>query len=311
MKIKNQPKVSIVFVTWNGKEDTLKLLASLKKIAYKNYDIICVDNGSRDGTEEEVKKICPDVHFIQNKENLGLPAAINIGIEYAFKHFNPKYIYYMNNDMTVDKKFLDYLVEEMEENPMAAIAGPKIYYMDEPDKIWTAGCKFTIRGFIHYGQDQKDSEKFSKKRVVDGIDGTLFMRSSVLKELGLLEARYFLCQELTEFALRIKKKGYRALFVPKSKIYHKVNASFEKNKVETSSLFVYTTTRNWLLAIKKNKGFFYFLIVLLLYLFPLALIRIIKSIIRKNIKPVKAHFLGILDGILENTPQPYKRLNIK
>ena len=56
MKKISQPKVSIVFLNWNGKKDTFELLESLKKISYKNYNIIIVDNGSSDGTQKEFKK---------------------------------------------------------------------------------------------------------------------------------------------------------------------------------------------------------------------------------------------------------------
>lgn len=59
----SQPTVLIVFLNWNGKKDTFELLESLKKITYKNYDIIIVDNGSTDGTEKEFKKLFPNAIF--------------------------------------------------------------------------------------------------------------------------------------------------------------------------------------------------------------------------------------------------------
>ena len=111
-----------------------------------------------------------------------------------------------------------------------------------------------------------------------------------MKKHGLLDSKLFIVHELTEWALRTKRFGYKALYVPKSIIWHEVasstlwheeNAAFEKrsNENETS---IYYNIRNWLLVIKKNKSLYYFLLVLFLEITLFALIRFIRYTINSR-----------------------------
>ena len=110
MKKIKEPKVSIVFVNWNGKKYTFDLIESLKKINYKNFDIIVVDNGSIDGTQKDFNKKYGEIAtLIENKKNLGLAEATNVGVREAIKR-KSKFILTMNNDMLVDKNFLKFLL---------------------------------------------------------------------------------------------------------------------------------------------------------------------------------------------------------
>ena len=74
------PKVSIITINWNGKEDTAECVNSLLELEYPNYEIVVVDNGSTDGSAESFKKTFPDITLIENKENLGYALGFNTGI---------------------------------------------------------------------------------------------------------------------------------------------------------------------------------------------------------------------------------------
>ena len=307
--INKNPKVSIVFLTFNAKKYNLALIESLKKIKYKNYNIIVVDNGSTDGTQKEIKrKYKKTLTFIENGKNLGFAEGTNVGIRQALKK-GSKYVLMMNNDMVVDEKFLNYLVDAMERHPEVAVSTPLIYYMKPKNMIWGAGCKYTIKSFKPLNQKELDCGQVDKEKYVDACDCVLMVRADVLKENGLLDGKFFLVHELTEWCLRVTKKGYRCLFVPKSKIWHKVSVSMEEvsNKEE---IFIYYNIRNWLLTIKKNKNRIYFLCVLFLELTFLAGVRFFKYLKNKQFKLISTYYIAIWHALINKTPlkiYPYKK----
>ncbi|MBI3623769.1 glycosyltransferase family 2 protein [Candidatus Pacearchaeota archaeon] len=297
MKLNKQPKVSIVFVNWNGKKYTFDLAESLKKINYNNYDIIIVDNASTDGSQKEIKrKYGKNVTLIENKENTGLAEGTNIGLREGLKR-GSKYILTMNNDMIVKPNFLDILVNSMEEHPEVAVSAPLIYYMYPKNLIWCAGCKYTIRGFKPLYQGKKDTGNLEEK-YVDGCDCVLMMRSKILEKDCLLDKDFFVIHEFTEWCLRITNKGYKCLFVPESKVWHKVEASLKGNNKE-SEISAYYNIRNWLLTVKKNKSFFYFVSVLMLESTILAFFRLIKW---RQVKLIKTYFTAVWHAIINKTP---------
>jgi len=292
-KTKKQPKVSIVFLTWNGKKYTFDLLNSLKKINYKNYNIIVVDNGSDDGTQEELKKKYGGIiTLIENKKNLGFAEGTNIGIREALKR-ESKYIITMNNDMIVEKNFLNFLVDVMEKHPEVAVSTPLIYYMNPKNMIWCAGCKYTIKSFKPLKQGDTDIGQL-KEGYVDACDCVLMMRSNVLKEEGLLEGKFFLIHELTEWCLRVTKKGYKCLFKPKSKVWHKVSVSMKQTRNE-DEISTYYNLRNWLLTIKKNKNFFYFILVLIL---EATILAILRFALWRKFSLIKSYYIAIWHALI-------------
>src|SRR3989344_4476974 len=209
--INSQPKVSIVFVNWNGKKDTFDLIDSLKKIKYKNYDIIVVNNGSTESIQKEFKERYGKIAtLIENKKNLGLAEGTNVGIREGLKR-GSKYILTMNNDMIVKSDFLNILVNSMERHPEVAVSTPIIYYMNPKNMIWCAGCKYTFRSFKPLEQGKIDLGQFNKEKYVDGCDCVLMIRSELLKKEGLLDGNFFLIHEFTEWCLRITKKKYKCL----------------------------------------------------------------------------------------------------
>ncbi len=299
------PKVSIVFVNWNGKKYTFDLLDSLKKVNYPNYDVIVVDNGSSEDIEKDFnKKYKKFATLIKNDKNLGLAEGTNVGIREALKR-NSKYVLTMNNDMYVDKKFLMILVDRMEKHPKVAVSGPKIYYANPDNLIWSAGCDYHIWGFKSRHQNEIDKGNVEKDEIVDGLDCVLMMRGDLLKKYGLLEKDFFIMDEFTELCLRVTRDGWKCLFVPGSKVWHKVSASMESNTGNKMS--VYYWSRNWLLDVKKNKGFPYFIMVLILQSTIFALYRWIKHLKHGKFFLMKFYFEGIFDAILNHTGK--KRFN--
>lgn len=308
MKKNSQPKVSIIFLNWNGKKDTFELLESLKKISYKNYDIIIVDNGSIDGTQKEFKKKYKKIAtLIENGKNLGEAEGLNVGIKEALKR-KSDYVLIMDNDMYVDKEFLNFLVDSMEKNPEVAVVGPKIYYSNPDNMIWSAGCDYHFRGFRSRYQKQIDSGQADKEEYVDAVDCVLLMRAKILRKEGILNGEFFTMHEMTGWCLKVSKKKYKVLYVPKSKIWHKVSATWDKFE-EGKEMSIYYDTRNWLLCTKQNENTFYFIWILFLELTILLFIRSLKLIRMNQTKLIKTYFIAIWHALINKTPMklyPYK-----
>ncbi|MFQ5706469.1 MAG: glycosyltransferase family 2 protein [bacterium] len=222
-----QPLVYIIVLTWNGKADTLACLSSLEKIEYSNWRICLVDNASTDGTVAAVRSSFRRVEIIENSENLRFATGNNVGIEYALKQ-GADYVLLLNNDTRVAEDFLTRLVEVAESDGHIGMAGSKIYHFDRPDLIWSAGGTISFwRGEIaHRGLRKHDAQKYNETQDVAYLTGcTLLVKRGVIEQVGLLDPAYFIYTEDADWCERTRRAGYRLVYVPESKVWHKVSAT--------------------------------------------------------------------------------------
>ena len=229
----NCPKVSIIIINWNGLEDTIECLESLKKITYPNYEVIVMDNGSDSNDAELLRKKYGDyIHVIENDKNYGFAEGNNIGIRYALESSNPNYILLLNNDTVVAPEFLAELVKVAEGSEKVGIVGPKIYNYSEPNRILSAGSRvnwWTAQSFP-IGAGEEDKGQFDKLAEVDYMSGcSLLVRREVIKQIGMLDPIYFVGYEDSDWCIRASKEGFQSVFCPRARIWHKVSASRQKN----------------------------------------------------------------------------------
>ena len=235
----NHPKVSIVILNWNGLDDTTECLESLKKVDYPNYEVIVVDNGSR-GNDAQVlrEKFSDYIQLIENDKNYGLGKAFNIGIKYALENNQPDYVLIMNNDMIVDANFLGELVEAAESNEKIGLAGPKIYYYDHngrKDVIWSAGGsirRWSVKITRQIGEDDEDLPCYQAVTNVDWITGAALLIKKQLAEVaGLLDPWYLFNYLDIEYCLRAGRHGFKVVYVPTARVWHKVGVSARKARI--------------------------------------------------------------------------------
>jgi GT2 family glycosyltransferase len=250
MENKSQKKVHIILLNWNNEEDTLECIESLEEINYGNYKIIIVDNGSETKSVLKIEKKYPEMKIIKNKENLGFAGGNNVGIKYAIED-GADYVLLLNNDTTVEEDFLEKLVEAGELDKENGLLGSKTNYHSEQNRIWFAGGKVSWmknKG-THIGLDEIDQGQYDKIKEVDYLTGCcLLVKREVIEKIGVLEEDYFLYYEDTDFSLRAKNTGYKIMYIPKSKIYHKISRSTKPG----SSSYIYYHTRNGLVMTKRN-----------------------------------------------------------
>ena len=251
---KDRPKVTVIILNWNGKEDTLECLASVKKIDYSNFEILLVDNGSVDDSVEAVSEHYPDVTLLQTGDNLGYAGGNNVGIRYALDN-KAEYVLLLNNDTVVDVQLINALIVASKAIVNRAIMGGKIYYYAQPDTLWYAGARWIPDklDFEHIGLGQKDTKIFDELTKTDYVTGCLmFVPAEIFRQVGLLDEDFFLIYEETDWCYRAKKYGYDCYYIPTVKIWHKVSVSFGGSQ---SPIFEYFMARNRLLWASKHLGF--------------------------------------------------------
>jgi len=215
-----QSKVSIIVITWNGIRHISDCLKSIQKSTYLNYEIIVVDNGSKDGTPELISKEFSQVKLIREKKNLGFTGGNNIGI----KQSRGEIIFLLNDDTKIHPRLIETLVRELESSSKIGIVGPKIYFMGEPDKIWFAGGKINwARGeSSHLGRNLTDKElNNDSKKEVDFITGcALMIKKEVIDKIGLLDNKFFAFYEDADWCQKAKKAGYKVIYTPFGGVWH-------------------------------------------------------------------------------------------
>ncbi len=241
-----QPKVSIIILNWNGLEDTIECLESLKKINYPNYEVIVFDNAS-DGNDVQVleERFGDYIHLVKNDRNYGTCGGRNIGMKYALNNSNPDYLLMLDNDTVVDPEFLTEMVKVAEAAPAIGIAGAKIYYYDEPDRLQYLGGKIDLwRGQLvvtssimerikafcgsflsqhPLGRKEIDRGQHNSIKEIEHVAFwcALFKRKS-LESIGFFDERYFFyAWEDADYCLRARQAGYKIIYVPKAKVWHK------------------------------------------------------------------------------------------
>jgi GT2 family glycosyltransferase len=225
-----EPLVYIIIVNFNGWRDTLECLASLKKLSYPNYEIIVVDNASRDDSVKILKQNYPNLTLIASENNLGFAGANNLGIKEA-RHQQAGYIWLLNNDTVVDSNALTALVEKMEGDKTIGMCGSSlIYYANRSHFQARAGGMYHqwAGATFHIGEDEDVSKVVDVAAVEAKLDylvgASILVRSSLIDHIGLLPEHYFLYYEDVDWGLRAKAVS-RLGYAPESKVYHKVGSS--------------------------------------------------------------------------------------
>jgi len=235
-------KLSIIIVNYNTK-DLLKncidsITASSPKFA---YEIIVIDNASSDGSREVINSY-PDIKKIFNKDNVGFARANNIGIKIA----SGEYLLLLNSDTVVLPGVIDKMVEYMDKNSDVGILGPKLIgengetiqmswefqptiFLEcikkilSPQNIKKYSLIRHIVGFLQ--------RKIRKVRVITGA--SMLVRKKVFEQVGLLDERFFLYFEETDFCKRVHNSGWKIIFYPGVKIIHLLGQSVSKIKRES------------------------------------------------------------------------------
>lgn len=293
IKFTKQSSILTIILNWNGAQDTLECLDSLKKINTKT-DILIIDNGSEKKDIDILENIKTkyNLNLLFNKTNAGFAKANNQGMQYAMDN-NYEYILLLNNDTIVQENFLEFLLQELINRPKAAMAAPKIYYANS-NKIWHTGGKLnkiTAKANGLFFQNEI-------KTIETGIDFLsgccLLIKATALKDIGLFDEKFFAYLEDADLCRRALDKGWNLVYVPNAVIWHKVSQSTGGSAFKPIPLFL--RIRNRIIYQKKYANLFIYSLFLVYHVIYVCFI-IFYGIFTFNFKISKAAIKGFIFGL--------------
>ena len=265
-------KVAIITITYNSSNVIIPFLKCLSESSFKDFKLFIIDNNSVDETVEiicKIKKI--DVQVIENKKNIGVAAANNMGIKLALDQGYQR-VLLSNNDIVFDKNIIADLVN-FSKNQSSSISSLKIMYEHDKDKIWYCGGFFNFnKGLVpeHLGIGQPDFGQYNHLKYSDYAP-TCFVLfdSKVFSEIGFMDEAYFVYFDDTDFFYRVKKNGnFKLLVNQKIKIFHKVGSltSTSDTKGKKSNFFISQNIQNHFYFLKKNERLYFYLFIPFLFI---------------------------------------------
>ena len=233
--MRDTSRVLILIVNWNNYSDTKECLESLAQLTSENYQIMLVDNGSSDDSNQLLEEEFPEIELVNLQENLGFAGGNNVGLDYALKE-GFSHILLLNNDTIVqDGDFLTKLVQLLEEEPSVGAVGPTV---EQTDGI----IQLSILPYPNIGNTIVNTlglyhPNHKKRQYVDSVAGCcVLVRREAIEQAGLLDENYFMYGEETEWFYRMRKRGWKVLFIPKKSVLHKGAAT--SKKIEDNSIYI-------------------------------------------------------------------------
>jgi GT2 family glycosyltransferase len=221
----NQPAILIIILNWRQAVVTTACVQAVQTMTGPPFDILLIDNGSKDGSAVILRDKFPGLPLLELPENLGFAGGCNAGLRHALTH-GYQYALLLNNDAFPEADMLQHLIEAMK--PDVALVSPKVLYDPERDYISFGGGR--QRPGLLESRDEaagkKDGPEWQSTRAVDYLWGTCWLVNlAALKQVGLLDEAFFMYYEDLDWCIRFRQAGYRLLWVGRARVYHQESRS--------------------------------------------------------------------------------------
>ncbi len=301
-----------MLLNWNGDEDTIECLESLKMLDYPCFDVYLVDNHSQKQSVDSLisyldsdsfynsvlvekddlfayeKNDDVNLVFILNDSNAGFAGGNNVALNYIRENIFSGYVMLLNNDTTVSEDLLTGLVTKFNESDDTGFVGAKHYYYHDRNRIQTVGGG--LIDLVH-----GECSAVTEERTCDDFDfltgSCIFMSCDVLRDVGVMDEEYFMYWEDVDWCTLARKKGYKLKISDTGYIYHKEGASIK------SLSRIYYHTRNRILYMKRHTNgltYWKFLIYIVLYVLKESVTNI-----HKNGEYSRTLLRGLKDALLK------------
>ncbi len=223
--------VSVIIVAWNVRNFLQNCLESIyKETEGVEFEVIYVDNASEDKSVEMVREHFPEANIIQNTQNKGFVVANNQGIEAA----KGRYVLLLNSDTVILDNAIAKTIEFADTHPEAAVVGCKLL---NPDKTLQPTC-FMFPSILNmllstsylyklfrkskfFGRERMTWWDRSDTREVDVATGCyMLVRREAIDQVGVMDERFFIYADETDWCYRFKKNGWKIMFTPEIQIIH-------------------------------------------------------------------------------------------
>lgn len=332
-------QVSIILINYHSNKETLECVKSLLDLEFETYRVFILDNDSVEHEYVELAEkivqlsgvsffdagylgeLKEDFHekardlisvcLMRSKDNVGFAAANNIAANYAFKFYDTKFFWFLNNDTVVEVSALNEIFKTYEKNieNNVGLVGSKILDYSFRNKIQVlGGAELGIFGVknIFYGQDDR---KFDDKEIEGYVSGcSMFVAAEPFWDIGGWDESYFMYVEDVDISYKLLSMGYRHFCSSKSIVYHKgggigsrsnrrinvLGYNIERMLYDSYKQVMYYNLRNWLIFSYKRFGMLLFLLIALLFvvriLFMALVIIVIDDNKLKRLKIIKRAF---------------------
>ena len=285
-----ESEVVAVILNYKRSKDTIECITALRQAIYPALRILVVNNGSPDGSIDEIQSTFPNIEIVNTGHNYGYAGGMNFGIKRALQ-LKSEYLFVANSDTVVEQDTISILVEALASHPKAAAATGTICYYENPKRIWCADGDINFwraSSFCRTKLPGKHQIREGGIVPVTFISGCAFLvRSSAIEEAGMFDERFFMYLEDSELCSRFIGKGFELIYVPAVMIRHKAN----QDRIEP--FLLYYSIRNRFLFLRLSAppfaGFVGFV-----YLSVVTAVKIaIWSLVRRDLS--KSAILAIRD----------------
>lgn len=240
--------LAVLILTLNQREATLRALNSFSAEDRRRYPFLVWDNGSTDGTAEAIRDRFPEVHVHWQPDNLGVAGGRNAAAALARQRFDPDYLAFVDNDLVVTPGYLEALLTPLRADPRIGQTQAKLRLLDRPELINDGGgCQVSFwRGLTRpIGWLEVDRGQYDVPRPCIAGGGAMMVRADLFWELGGFDEMFHpVGPEDLDFSLRLRERGFVALYTPEALAYHEVVHTYGGGRYTED--YARVKARNWL-----------------------------------------------------------------
>ncbi len=286
------PSVTVIVLNWNMPEATRRCLQAFKRQDYPKMRMLLVDNGSEKPLEMD------GVETLNLPENRGYTGGNNAGLQKALST-DTDAVVIVNNDTVPHRKMIARLAEAAESDPGIGIVGARNFYLKEPRKEWFWGGYFDLcKGEV---KSVYPDDNTALCREFDYVAGScLYVKKEVFESVGLLDDRFFLYFEETEFCLRARKAGWKVVAARDAKLWHDVSLTVK----ELNNFNLYMYSRNRPLIVRTHATGIQFARFMIHYLLKYVMLDTMKYLHRKRLGAGRQIWAGFMDFLFQNYGAP-------
>lgn len=266
-------KASIITPNFNGMKFLKNFLDSLNNEYKFIGEVILIDNGSTDGSQDFIKNYSRNLKFpvkiVENTQNLGFSRAVNQGIKIS----SFEYLFLLNNDTEVKKGTIYHLINCLTSDTKIFSVSAKILQYDNPNLIDDAGDEYTLLAWTKKSGNNQLSDFYKEKReIFSSCAGAAMYRRNIFDIIGYFDENFFAYMEDVDISYRAKIYGFKNYFCPEAIVYHvgsgTTGSKYNEFKVKISARNnVWLIYKNFPIPQKIINFIFFFIGFLIKYFF--------------------------------------------
>jgi GT2 family glycosyltransferase len=239
------PLLTVAVLSYDGRHLLEVILPSLARQSFRDFEVVVVDNGSRDGTVAWLGDRWPEVEVVSLAQNIGVTAALNV----CARAGRGELVGLFNNDLEVDPDCLGELVAAVREHPEAGWAGAKLRDFEQRDVLDGAGDVFTWAATGgRRGHGERDVGQYDEPRAIFGAcGGAALYRRTTLQRVGEFDEDFFAFYEDVDWNLRAQLAGFSCRYVPSAVVYHMGSATIGRGLSDFTRYHLWRNTL-WIIA---------------------------------------------------------------